>query len=161
MSDLGEARWGIMVTQKCMHDSTWFFSTHYFLFKQRTLLCSCSSESCFVFVPPYIHTHTHTHTVIFSLKKRKSHSCTQAFEEWCLGKTTRETEHVPCVFAQCMHVWLSCVQLHNRKDFFKKSNSRDFSDGPVIKRLSLLMKGCRDQSLVRECHMPWGQKPKT
>ena len=140
-----------------------FFSTHYFLFKQRTLLCSCSSESCFVFAPPYIHTHTHTHThtVIFSLKKRKSHSCTQAFEEWCLGKTTRETEHVPCVFAQCMHVCSVVSNSTTEKIFFKKSNSRDFSDGPGIKRLSLPMKGSRDQSLVRECHVPWGQKPKT
>ena len=111
--------------------------------------------------PTYTHTHTHTHTVIFSLKKRKSHSCTQAFEEWCLGKTTRETEHVPCVFAQCMHVCSVVSNSTTEKIFFKKSNSRDFSDGPGIKRLSLPMKGSRDQSLVRECHVPWGQKPKT
>ena len=62
MSYLGEARWGVMVTQKCMHHPVWFSPMHYFLFKQRTLSCSCSSESCFVFVPSSTHTHTHTHT---------------------------------------------------------------------------------------------------
>ena len=165
-SDLGEARWGVMVTQKCMHHAAWFSSMHYFLFKQRTLSCSCSSESCFVFVPrsththtyihhTHTHTHTHTHRVIFSLKKRKSHSCTPAFEEWCLGKTTRETA---CSLCLCtMHACvLSCSVVSNsttEKIFFfkKRAIQGTFLMSPVIKRLHLPMKGCRIN--------PWSGNP--
>ena len=103
----------------------------------------------------HTHTHTHTHRVIFSLKKRKSHSCTPAFEEWCLGKTTRETA---CSLCLCtMHACvLSCSVVSNsttEKIFFfkKRAIQGTFLMSPVIKRLHLPMIGCRIN--------PWSGNP--
>ena len=129
-SDLGEARWGVMVTQKCMHHAAWFSSMHYFLFKQRTLSCSCSSESCFVFVPRsththtythHTHTHTHTHTQSnFFFKEKKVTQLHTSIWRVMSGQNDQRNSMFPVsLHNACMRAQLlSCVQLHNRKDFF-------------------------------------------
>ena len=154
MSDLGEARWGVTATQKCMHHPAWFSSTHYVSFKQRTLSCSCSLNLVLSLFPPlHTHTHTHTHSNFFFKEKKDTQLHTNIWRVMSGKNNQRNRAYSLCLCTMhaCSVAQLCPTPQQKRFFFFLKSNSRDFSDGPLIKRLHLPMKGCRIN--------PWSGNP--
>ena len=112
-------------------------------------------ESCFVFVPPSTHTHTHTHTHSnFFFKEKKDTQLHTNIWRVMSGKNNQRNRAYSlclCTMHACSVAQLCPTPQQKRFFFFLKSNSRDFSDGPLIKRLHLPMKGCRIN--------PWSGNP--